>query len=329
MKLSVAGLIAALFLTLLIATTAIAERRVSASLSGLPRTLPRDARLFVRTLSLASGQVTNSAVLRRKAAFSAQPSADPSVIAVTYLSRSSNKLLSGLGKKFVAGLPRKKLSSALTIRLRKPKGVARGASVSKSVMAASSATTIGFPIDGIKIVGPDDFPLTGRSQIQLLVTSLVNDVACYGKSDGFAIVELDPEIQKARQFEFDLCSSGRADPASCPRDLYQPPTNLVRGTLDIRNDSATLSLILSDASGNELSRFTSNGSLKSIATWEALTKDMARKLGSTLCNRGFLQVQTARCETPTCNLSCGSLPAIRTLPKIVGVARPGGIRDHG
>jgi hypothetical protein len=48
---------------------------------------------------------------------------------------------------------------------------------------------------------------------------------------------------------------------------------------------------------------------------------MAQKLGTALCSQGSLLIDSARCETPTCNFSCGAVPAIRTLPKISGTAR--------
>lgn len=282
--------------------------------------LPKDAQLAVKLVELEGGTVLSSSKIRAKKRFAISIPSEPVIVEVGASSFRGRVNLRGVSKKVLSSLPASKLSKALQVRLRSQSRAATDR-LRRALAPATERATVGVPLDGIKLSGADAEAWMRRAQVQLLETALVQNSACYLEPNGFVLIALDPDVLAARQREFSLCSSGRADPATCVSDRFVPPSQLITGSLFVEGNEAVLTLQLSAGNGLPLIEVSAAGSLRSIQEWEDLTITVQEQLSDVLCGGGTLTVTSASCETPSCGFPCITGSAYRVQPTISGTAR--------
>lgn len=281
---------------------------------------PKGTKTLVRTVRLEDGLLLSASRYKAKPTQTVSIPDEPALLSINVTSPNKKIHLTGVSKKVISSLSTKKISKALTISLKNNVRKKKANLAQSRFATGSTGMLVGIPLDGIKVSGKDVESWMGKAQIQLLQTALSQNSACYRQPDGFVLVDLDPAVAAARQREFSLCASGRADISTCVTDKYAPPSQLITGTLTSNGGQAELSLAIVNGNGTEIDRVSATGSISSIAAWEVLTNLVQAQLTEKLCSTGTLSVTFSGCRTPACAFPCPNGGSYQIFPTIEGTA---------
>ncbi len=129
------------------------------------------------------------------------------------------------------------------------------------------------------ISGPRTFPWMAIAGRDVISTGL-SSAECYGKEDGFVLLDTSSEYRRARAAEISLCRSGLADRSTCfDENSYLPPNASVRGVIVSDGSTITVALSFFDESGSEAVSNSIAGDFDSfIQILESAGSDLGRKI---------------------------------------------------
>ncbi len=316
-------LIILLAATMTLSTDARAETvTVKAALNALPEVLPKGIKQEVRLIdaSTLAAVVTAKGKATKKAKLSAE--AGPSIMLVSQISKKKKDNRRGFVSLLKPGSVNvATIQTRIRMRATTTAAPANARLAFNALTAIAGPTRVGVSASDFTVSGPGTHGRMATAIADSTIGNIVRNAPCYDQNSGVVIIEVDPHVVEARNTEFNLCSSGVADPSTCVQNNYVAPDHSVRGSLDTNGGQATLTVEFVDPNGNVIASETVTGSLSDFFE---LIDQVTKRLAERMCE-GQVTLTSAICPAIACTC-CGQnqtncQSGVRWLHQYAGIAR--------